>query len=167
MHCDVLGMRNNLHAWAEHYPITLSNHTNSLLHCDERIKLFSHTCQPRESSLAPQWDLEFHPTVITPWVPITHFFKLQKIIRNFTKVLLAYHREVLCFLCPNFTGSITDKELTRQSGLLDLLQRDDSGLMAYKGFDILEDFAPCGVGLLTFLFSSWQDSAWKGCTVHG
>ena len=25
MHCDVWGMRNNLHAWAEHCPVTLNN----------------------------------------------------------------------------------------------------------------------------------------------
>ena len=59
-----------------------------------------------------------------------------------------------------YSCSISDKELTRQSVLLDLLERDNS-IMAYMGLDILEDLAPRRVRLLhvTFLFSSWQDSA--------
>ena len=59
----------------------------------------------------------------------------------------------MIFVSKLYPGSISDKELTRQGGLLDLLERDDS-IMAYKGFDILEDLAPRGVRLLTFLFSS-------------
>ena len=50
------------------------------------------------------------------------------------------------FVSKLYPGSISDKELTRQSGLLDLLDRDDS-IMADRGFDILEDLAPRGVRL--------------------
>ena len=34
-----------------------------------------------------------------------------------------------------YTGAISDKEITRCSGVLDLLERNDS-VMANKGFDI-------------------------------
>ena len=50
----------------------------------------------------------------------------------------------MIFVSKLYLGSISDKELTRQSGLLYLLERDDS-LMANRGFDILEDLAPRGV----------------------
>ena len=50
------------------------------------------------------------------------------------------------FVSKLFPGSISDKELTRQSGLLDMLQRGDS-IMADKGFDIMEDLAPIGLKL--------------------
>ena len=52
----------------------------------------------------------------------------------------------MIFVSKLYPGSISDKELTRQSGLLDLLDRDDS-IMADRGFDILEDLAPRGVRL--------------------
>ena len=43
-----------------------------------------------------------------------------------------------------YPGNISDKELTRQSGLLDLLEHRDS-IMADRGFNIMEDLAPHGV----------------------
>ena len=45
-----------------------------------------------------------------------------------------------------FAGSISDKELTKRSGLLDLLERGDS-VMADRGFDIEEDLITRGVRL--------------------
>lgn len=45
-----------------------------------------------------------------------------------------------------FPGCISDKELTRRSGILDLLEPGDS-VMADRGFDIEEDLILCGVKL--------------------
>ena len=50
------------------------------------------------------------------------------------------------FVSKLYPGSISDKELTRRSGILDLLECGDS-VMADRGFDILEDLAPIGVKL--------------------
>ena len=50
------------------------------------------------------------------------------------------------FVSKLYPGSISDKELARQSGLLDLLECGDS-VMADRDFDILGDFAPIGVKL--------------------
>ena len=52
----------------------------------------------------------------------------------------------ITFVSKLFSGSISDKELTRQSGLLDLLESGDS-VMADKGFDIAEYLIPRGVNL--------------------
>ena len=50
------------------------------------------------------------------------------------------------FVSKLFPGSISDKELTRQSGILDILEVGDS-VMADKGFNIEEDLIPIGVRL--------------------
>ena len=52
----------------------------------------------------------------------------------------------IIFVSKLFSGSISDKELTQQSGLLDLLDAGDS-VMADKGFDIAEYLIPRGVQL--------------------
>ena len=46
----------------------------------------------------------------------------------------------------SYAGSISDKELTRCSGIMDLLQLGDS-MMADRGFDIQDDLALQGVRL--------------------
>ena len=50
------------------------------------------------------------------------------------------------FVSDLYPGSISDKELTRKSGLLQLLESNDS-VMADRGFDIAEDLALIGVKL--------------------
>ena len=52
----------------------------------------------------------------------------------------------ITFVSKLFSGSISDKELTRQSGILDLLEAGDS-VMADKGFDIAEYLIQRGVQL--------------------
>ena len=52
----------------------------------------------------------------------------------------------ITFVSNLFPGSISDKELTRKSGILDLLEPGDS-VMADKGFDIEEYIIPLGVKL--------------------
>ena len=44
----------------------------------------------------------------------------------------------MTFISDLYPGSISDKELTRRSGILDLLEGGDS-VMADRGFDIKED----------------------------
>lgn len=53
---------------------------------------------------------------------------------------------VITFVSSLYPGSISDKELTRQSGILDLLQSGDS-VMADRGFDIEDDLILRGVRL--------------------
>ena len=50
------------------------------------------------------------------------------------------------FVSSLFLGSILDKELTRQSGILAILEKGDS-IMADRGFDIEADLIPLGVKL--------------------
>ena len=50
----------------------------------------------------------------------------------------------ITFVSKLFPGSISDKELTRKSGLLSLLEMGDS-IMADRGFDIQDDLTPLGV----------------------
>ena len=53
---------------------------------------------------------------------------------------------VITFVSSLYPGSISDKELTRRSGLMDLLEPGDS-VMADRGFDIQEDLVLRGVRL--------------------
>lgn len=53
---------------------------------------------------------------------------------------------VLLHSFHHFSGSISDKSLTRKSGVLDLLEEGDS-VMADRGFDIEEDLLLIGVKL--------------------
>ena len=53
---------------------------------------------------------------------------------------------MITFVLSLYPGSISDKELTRRCGILDLLEPGDS-VMADRGFDIEEDLALRGVRL--------------------
>ena len=53
---------------------------------------------------------------------------------------------VITFVSSLYPGSISDKELTRQSGILDLLDCGDS-VMADRGFDVGDDLILRGVHL--------------------
>ena len=53
---------------------------------------------------------------------------------------------VITFVSDLYPGCISDKELTRRSGILGLLQRGDR-VMADRGFDIQDDLTPLGVKL--------------------
>ena len=53
---------------------------------------------------------------------------------------------VITFLSSLYPGAISDKELTRQSGFLDLLESGDS-VMADRGFDIEDDLILRGLHL--------------------
>ena len=52
----------------------------------------------------------------------------------------------ITFVSSLYSGSISDKELTRRSGILELLEKGDS-VMADRGFDIEADLIPLGVKL--------------------
>ena len=52
----------------------------------------------------------------------------------------------ITFVSRLFPGSISDRELTRQSGFLQLLDPGDS-IMADRGFNIQDDLTPLGVRL--------------------
>lgn len=58
---------------------------------------------------------------------------------------IAPHGAVI-FVSPLFTGCISDREITRCSGLLDLLERNDA-IMADKGFNIEDLLLEKGVQL--------------------
>ena len=50
------------------------------------------------------------------------------------------------FVSDLYPGSISDKELTRRCGIIDMLDKDDA-VMADRGFDIEEDLILRGVKL--------------------
>ena len=58
--------------------------------------------------------------------------------------LFALDVQRVTFVSILFPGSISDKELTRKSGLLQCLEEGDS-VMADHGFDIQDDLTPIGV----------------------
>lgn len=51
---------------------------------------------------------------------------------------------VVAFVSKLYSGSISDRELTKKSGLLDLLERGDT-VMADRDFNIQDDLIPLGV----------------------
>ena len=71
---------------------------------------------------------------------------------------------VITFVSSLFPGCISDKELTRRSGLLDLLEPGDS-VMADRGFDI-EDLLLRGVQLNIPPFFTWESSTFYTWTYY-
>ena len=66
---------------------------------------------------------------------------------NTYKVLIGISPSgIITFVSKLYAGSISDKELTCCSGVMDLLQPGDS-VMADRGFDIQDDLALRGVRL--------------------
>ena len=60
---------------------------------------------------------------------------------NTYKVLIGISPSgIITFVSKLYAGSISDKQLTRCSGIMDLLQPEDS-VMADRGFDIQDDLA--------------------------
>ena len=51
---------------------------------------------------------------------------------------------IVTFVSKLYSGAISDRELTKKSGLLDLLERGDT-VMADRGFTIQDDLTPLGV----------------------
>ena len=67
--------------------------------------------------------------------------------KNTYKVLIGISPGgVVIFVSSLYPGSISDKELTKKSGLLHLLESGDS-VMAGRGFDIQDELTPLGVRL--------------------
>ena len=52
----------------------------------------------------------------------------------------------ITFISDLYAGAISDKELTKQSGIIQLLEIGDT-VMADRGFDIQDDLTPLGVKL--------------------
>ena len=67
--------------------------------------------------------------------------------------------EAISFVSVLFRGSISDKEITKQSGILDLLEPGD-GVMADKGFVIndLLQLSMCSLSMPPFLSANTQFS---------
>ena len=81
--------------------------------------------------------------------------------KNTVKVLIGIIPSgAVVFVSPTYEGSISDKKLVEQSGLLDKLEVGDE-IMADKGFDIQDLLAPIGVKLNIppFLSSNSQFSS--------
>ena len=60
-------------------------------------------------------------------------------------------RGAITFVSPLYTGSTSDREMVRRSGLLDLPFNDKDSVMAYKGYNN-EDLLPLGASLNLPLF---------------
>ena len=65
---------------------------------------------------------------------------------NMHKGLIGIFPSGAIFVSSPFSGAISDKELTRKSGIPLLLEKGDS-VMADQRFDIEEDLIPLGVRL--------------------
>ena len=74
------------------------------------------------------------------------FFELQEYCNTFKGLVEISPDGVITFVSSLYPGAISDKELTRQSGFLDLLESGDS-VMADRGFDIEDDLILRGVHL--------------------
>ena len=91
----------------------------------------------------PQSFKEFYPTtrciIQTPSDPVAQqlTFSFYKNHNTFKALIGITPSGTICFVSKLYGGSISDRELTQKSGLLDLLQPGDS-IMADKGFTIAD-----------------------------
>ena len=79
-----------------------------------------------------------------PSSPVAQQQTFSSYKNNTLKVLIS--SSVVSFVSKLYGGSISDRELTVKSGLLDLLEPEDS-VMADKGFTIADLLAAQGVSL--------------------
>ena len=107
----------------------------------------------------PQSFKEFYPTtrciidateifIQSPSDPIAQqlTFSSYKNHNTFKALIGITPSGTICFVSKLYGGSISDRELTQKSGLLDLLEPGDS-VMADKGFTIADLTERCGVTL--------------------
>ena len=93
---------------------------------------------------------------------LQHTFSTYKNHNTYKGLVGIAQSGAMTFMSKLYPGSISDKELTRQSGLLNLLQYGDS-IMADRGFDIMEDLAPHGGPCTTWSEVKYSSfSSWKG-----
>ena len=64
----------------------------------------------------------------------------------------------ITFISDLYAGAISDKELTKESGILQLLEIGDT-VMADRGFDIQDDLTPLGVKLNVPPFSKVKNNS--------
>ena len=76
----------------------------------------------------------------------THCFSSQKNTTTAKGLLGIAPSGAPVFISDLYTGSISDKEVTKQSGILELLEKGDD-CMADKGFNIKDVMEPIGMTL--------------------
>ena len=86
-------------------------------------------------------------------------YSIYKIHNTFKGLIGISPSGVVTFVSDLYPGSISDEELTRRSGLLELLQPGDS-VMADRGFDIEEDLALVGARLNIPPFLKGEGPTW-------
>ena len=117
----------------------------------------SYLCGPSVKSYMPRAFRDLYPTtrviiddtevfIETPSLPEIQqmTFSSYKNHNTYKALVGISPGGAITFVSILFPGSISDKELTRKSGLLQCLEEGDS-VMADHGFDIQDDLTPIGV----------------------